>query len=301
MKPQMKNTIVNLMKALLIVVGFAGIAKADDTIWSGADGAGNVSSGGYWFGYADSYHGGLSTNNFPSGSATVDSAGISAVQNGGMFNVTFTINPAPGLDWPYVGIGFDWSSASGTPVPQTWTTVCLEYSYTGTVPMKFQIKDDYSFTKDNDYSVALAPQASITKVCHALSDFSQNPGAGKQTIADCMANSIGMQFIGVMAKPATAQVSNLKLKSITTTTSASAVRVQSAREDNVGLNVSGRILSLRGLGLSQVGIYNTAGILISQGTLGEQQSMSVASLPPGIYLVRIKYQAITHARSIALY
>jgi len=290
-------------KTACMVATLAGIAAAEDTIWSGTSGVGHVKSGGYWYSFNDASDGGNSTTNFPAGSSTVDVAGQFATSGGGMFKIIYTINPSA-IAYAFAGVSFNWLNVTPTtPSPQTWSTVCVEYSLTGTIPLQLQINNLYALIQDNNYLVTLPKSATLTKKCYATTSFVQRAGAaGVQPLATCMSQSTGLQFEAV-APPTTAPWSDtLKLKSVTSLMAGeTAIESSGSTAEGVRLVQSGREIGLDGMeGRAQIVVADLRGRVLMQETLVHGSWLRLSDLEKGVYVVRADGESVHLSRSIVL-
>ena len=299
---------MNKMKVALMVASFAGLASAA-AVWDGADGSGAVQSGGYWFSYDDSKESldggpGASTSNFPAGSTASDVVGPWATTNGGMFDVTFTINPTT-YKYPFAGIGFNWSDPEAVSA-QTWSNICIEYSLSGTVPVQMEIKNDPSLDANNANFQKMPAQATMAITCFPVAKFAQESGWGtKLPVASAMTNSLGMKFKAQLkTPPAAAATANLKIKSITTD-GTPGVAIKSVLGSSVqGLKLAqmGRTISISGLGktFATVEVISMQGKVMAREVLSAGKVMNLSNISSGIYLVRAQSEKINLSRRITL-
>ena len=293
------------MKLLNVVAWVAFLAAgslADQVIWDGADSVGHVASGGYWWKFDDAVHSGKSKTNFPDPSKTVDSAGLFAARNGGMFDLTYSINPSS-IGWSYAAIGFNWVDPEAE-VPQTWTTICLEYSMDGDFPIRLEMKNDYSLTQDNDYSILLPMQPAMKKTCFPVKKFAQQSGGkGIQPFAACMAKSKGMKLNGVAYTTPSSDplATNFKLKSITVSNGIAGVEgALGAGKMRLSRRLRGLAVAGMETGGGTVELRDSHGRLLKRESLSSGGEMDVSGMSKGLYLVRVRSGGATLSEPLAL-
>lgn len=187
-------------------------------VWDFSDAVGQVVTGGYWYSFNDNAETadggpGASKSNFPIKSLTSDNVGPWASTNG--MDVTFSINPTT-YKYPYAGIGFSWKEPQDTSA-QKWTSICIEYSLTGAVPVQMLLVVDPLIDGNNSRYLELPVQDAMGTHCFATSSFAQDAGWGMTiTLAQTMANSLGIRFrVQLKTPPTTVQTCHLTIRKVT--------------------------------------------------------------------------------------
>jgi len=299
---------MNKMKlAAVLVAGMATMSSAE-AIWAAADGSGAVQSGGYWFSYNDNKESadggpGASTSNFPEGSMTEDVIGPWA-QTAGMFDITFTINPTT-YKYPFAGVGFNFADPEAV-TPQAWTSFCVEYALSGTVPVTIEIKLDPTLDGYNAPAVKMGAQAAPAVTCFPAAKFAQESGWGtKVTTADALLNASGIKFKAQLkTPPAAAATANLKIVSVCSdgTGCGGTPIIASTKAQSAKLNQMGRNLSIAGLGKSvaRVDLISLQGEIVASQALTAGKVMNLSNLSSGIYMVRVQGEKVNFSRRITL-
>ncbi len=293
---------------IAILLTLSGLAVArENIIWDGADGVGHCRTGGSWWSFAD--HDNTSHSNFPGTSIKFDSVGAWVAKNGGIMDVIYTLEHSAN-GYAYYGIGFNFVDPEAD-APQTWDSLCLEYSLTGTAPVQLQLKNYSELTHDNDYALTLGKQPGIARTCFGRADFAQ-PGPDRtdntvfpiDTLLSVM-HGIKLEATAGAISATKPLVSELKLKRITSLDKRPDSLV-SVREpmlhQGVSLTQSGRVLSLQGTGnqTAILDLINTRGQILSRMILSADQAMEVSELPTGVYMARVKVGANSFSQRIAL-
>ena len=306
------NKKITLAALACAAVAFAQTpGTVDDTfLWDGAtDCVGQVITGstetktsGYWYEYSDANDGGSSKFIWPA-DVKENSFGFFSPLIETYYGIKGTVTMGEGYDYPYIAVGFDiWSGKKEGVDITKWGGICIAYESTIGFSIELAVEDEKNVAGYDNYKVIVAKSPSKTMGNFPWSKFSQG-GWGTEVPQDEFLKkvaSIRLRFEGVAGNSGNFRV--CQVGSLNQCTSCTALdpteAVAVASVSSVKAQLSGRVLSFKGISSAKAEVIDLQGQVVKSATVGS--SMDLSGLDAGIYMVRIAGESVNFAQKIVL-
>ena len=289
-------------------MAFAQLSVSNTFLWDGATdtegrvdtGSDSVRTAGYWYEYTDENDDGTSKFTWPDDVEENTYGNFFGPLTEAYGGIKGSITLGDGYEYPYSGLGFNILSDKQEGADITvWQGICLAYESNIGFGIELGVENEKEVTGYDNYKATVGKAATATATDFPWSKFRQaNWGtAVDQEVVLQKTAAIKLKFEGSAGTSGDFRICQIGSLGKCTGCGGKII-VKSAAASSVKAQLSGRVLSFKGISSAKAEVINLQGQVVKSATVSS--SMDLSSLDAGIYMVRVAGKSVNFAQKIVL-
>ena len=289
-------------------MAFAQLSVSNTFLWDGATdtegrvdtGSDSVRTAGYWYEYTDANDDGTSKFTWPDDVEENTYGNFLGPLTEAYGGIKGSITLGDGYEYPYSGLGFNILSDKQEGADITvWQGICLAYESNIGFGIELGVENEKEVTGYDNYKATVGKAATATATDFPWSKFRQaNWGtAVDQEVVLQKTAAIKLKFEGSAGTSGDFRICQIGSLGKCTGCGGKII-VKSAAASSVKAQLSGRVLSFKGISSAKAEVINLQGQVVKSATISS--TMDLSSLDAGIYMVRVAGKSVNFAQKIVL-